>query len=276
MKIFSFRTCSVFLIACLSWVPKGNCDEPGKAEGQRPVKLWNSLHLRGLESGFSDEQNFVMSLMYDPLLSDTDKVPIGVFIETLKYQIGRAKDEGARSLPKKFCAFEGLIWVLVDQFGYSARALVGRDQSLLGFSFRVWNNSRTHPLTFTQHENQPLFLANSYFDDDETSNRPKDAAGKEVDLGKEFEWTLKPRESKVVFVSIHSLLPKGFRPDAANNIYFSVYPTMHRKHVPRSMEPQFPGLSGFAARISAEGVAMDSEKAIKEAEGNTPDPTKEK
>ncbi len=156
MKQFRFTHVSVIIFSLLvfafpSWGEEQRQPDPSHPFG--PSGRW-----------FPDQAGWKLGkgalysihLLCDPPLTYAGAEPIGFCMENISMAVGKAKDENPAPAAPKACSFEGLIWTLIDQFGYSARVLIGPDGSLLGFSFRVWNNSREHPLTLLREPGAAL------------------------------------------------------------------------------------------------------------------------
>lgn len=225
---------------------------------------------------------YSIHLMCDPPLTYAGAEPIGFCIQNISSAVGKAKDEDPKQAAPKACSFEGLIWILVDQFGYSARVLIGPDGSLLGFSFRVWNNSKNHPLTLMREPGAALLRTDFSLEEPKSPDgsqkppfRRSFGGSKRENLNE--EWTLKPREKKETFMPIRDFLPKDFDPKDGVECNFNVSVNVIPKGTPLMIESPFPSPTfPFKALVTKGGLAMDPKEAMKEAEKNTPDIFKRK
>ena len=210
-----------------------------------------------------------MHLLCDPPLQYENVDPIGISIRNMWFQGTIREKSRLVTAGPGLCYFEGLLWTLSDQFGHSARAVMGRDQSLIGFSVRVWNNSKQHPLTLMRVPESPIFhigltIGKSTYWSPKKPARPQ----------KPQEWTLQPREKQEVFVPVREILPEGFDPKESTECLFTVevdvYPKGETKDGRSDVESPYPHVSGFAVSLTREGLAMNPKEALEEAEKNKP------
>lgn len=250
----------VILVYC-DFISTAKCDhkkQGASSDPYGPSSLWFSSRSEWRLGNTSIDAVHLLGHPTHPALGIE---PIAISLENRNPRIGKVGAKAANPNPEALCSFEGLIWTLRDQFGYAARMVLGSDQSLIGFSFRVWNNSMNPPLILVRQTGGPLFGISISIDEMRWSV-PKSAGICE-------EWTLKPREKEDVFVPLRDLLPEGFDPKNSVRCYFSVEVNAVPK-IPKSnfgrIESPFPHVSGMPALISKAGLAIDPKEALKEAE----------
>lgn len=277
MKLFRFALRHVILPALLAFAFSAWGEERREPDASHPFGPSGRWFPDEAGWKLGKRAGYSIHLLCDPPLTYAGAEAIGFCIENTSAAVGKAKEEDSKPAAPQACSFEGLIWTLVDQFGYSARVLIGPDGSLLGFSFRVWNNSKNHPLTLMREPGAALLRT------DFTIHMPKSPDGSQkAPLRKSFggskreslkeEWTLKPREKKETFLPIRDFLPKDFDPKDGVECNFNVDVNVIPKGTPPMMESPFPSPTfRFKALLTKAGLAMEAKAALKEAETNTPD-----
>ncbi len=274
MKSCKFRLLILFTLTSIAIVFPGMCGEPKTPDPDHPFGASGMWFFKGMGWKLGDRSHYAMKLMFDPPLTHEGAEPIGISIRNINPILGNHNTKTDAPADRKFCTFEGLIWTLTDQFGYSARAILGPDQSLIGFSFRVWNNSKKHPLVLMRRPDTPLFITTVAIDNIDSSQRAKAASTVRQGDAKPVEWTLKPREKEEAFVSLREFLPEGSEAKDQIQCHFGIQVNVSPKNDLKPdrvyYESPFPDISGIAALITKQGLALNPAEALKEAEKHTP------
>lgn len=216
--------------------------------------------------GVGVTSKYAVRFIGEPPLRYEGAEPVGVVFDNISTAVGRAKDQPQTLKPTspRRCCFEGLIWVLRDQFGYSAGAVIGPDGSLVGFCTRVWNNSKTNPLILVRQPGTPLFVIEISVEGVKlnTFGKKRIAEGGQ----KDHEWKLQGRESAEIFSPLQDFLPKDFDPKQGKMCQFNLTINVFPKDMTRSFEPALPSpVFPFKAWITKDGLAMDPRQAFKQA-----------
>jgi len=225
-----------------------------QTEEVEPVARWFE--------GFGWETSRAVSFSAE-VITEPDGLPIGVSFKTTALFL-KSAPETVGPWP---CSFRGVGWALCENFGYSARFVLGPDRGLVGISLRVWNNSRTSPLVLIKSPGSlPFFYEISQVDGPDFPRRNQ---GGYLDLYKPKEmeeWTLPPRAREYFFMPIRDLLPPDFSPVKGAEYLLQIYiNTVPKGTVPRHSSI-YPMFNGLWATITETSLSIDPQAALKEAQ----------
>lgn len=213
------------------------------------------------------------------VIMGSNNLPVGVFYSILSSEDLVADDSPTRHEPYGpwRCQFMGVGWVLTGDVGYSAKFLLGPDRSLLGISFRVWNNSMSHPLVLLKRSGSLPFycLVNR---DGKLEDVPIRNPTPMIDWQHPeecVEWNLPPRQMEEVFVPIRNLLPEGFLPTGSGKVVVGLDLNVVRKSTDYNAREPLPDSStgnttpsflGVWMRVTDASFSIDLKEALKQAQ----------
>ena len=272
MKTSSVPMLILSILTCFAITYPSRSEQPKPPDPHHPFGPSGHWFSKGLGWELGNKAHYAVHLLFDPPLTYEGVEPIGLWIQNIRPSFGNDVDSPPKQPAPTHPYFEGLIWTLMDQFGYSARVVIGQDQSLIGFAFCVWNNSKNHPLTLMRRIGAPLFLINISIDGKDMPAQKRAFPEGNVKRDESKEWTLKPREKSEIFVPLRDLLPEGFDPKDGKKCTFNVHVNVVPKGTPVMFESPFPSpIFPFTILVTKIGLTMDPKAALKEAATNTPD-----
>ena len=235
---------------------------PGLCERPDP----SLLYFRGLGWELNDKPGWVGELLKGP-----DHDPIGMSFRLLRSHLPPLNGEVEIKGPS-LCAFDGIGWTLRENFGYSGKLLLGPDRSLIGISFRVWNNALETPLVLMRHAGAPPFEIEIECGGKVVARTKPEKANPRPSESERVEWILPPRGKEEFFVPVRDLLPADFDPEKGKKCYLSAGVAVHPKGTPHMSHNPFPLFDTPELMLTKTGLAMDLKEALEHASATADKP----